>query len=128
MTGPQLAALRPRVKSPFFDGLAPRELDEVLRAARQCRYRAGAVVASQGTPANSLFLLVSGRRSLFYPHAGRPKDRAHVAARGGSNWRSRFAEPAFRLHRQHRDRKRQHNIGLGEAGHPPTGHTLSAIT
>lgn len=65
MTGPQLAALRPRVKSPFFDGLAPRELDEVLRAARQCRYRAGAVVASQGTPANSLFLLVSGRARFF---------------------------------------------------------------
>jgi CRP/FNR family transcriptional regulator, nitrogen oxide reductase regulator len=66
MTGPQLAALRSRVKSPFLDGLAPRELDEVLGAARECRFLAGTVLASQGTPANSLFLLVSGRARFFF--------------------------------------------------------------
>jgi CRP/FNR family transcriptional regulator, nitrogen oxide reductase regulator len=65
MTGPQLAALRPRVKSPFLDGLAPRELDDVLSSARKCRFLAGTVLASQGTPANSLFLLVSGRARFF---------------------------------------------------------------
>jgi CRP-like cAMP-binding protein len=66
MTGPQLASLRPRVKSPFLDGLAPRELDEILAAARECRFLAGTVLASQGTPANSLFLLVSGRARFFF--------------------------------------------------------------
>jgi CRP/FNR family transcriptional regulator, nitrogen oxide reductase regulator len=66
MTGPQLAVLRQRVKSPFLDGLAPRELDEILAAARECRFLAGTVLASQGTPANSLFLLVSGRARFFF--------------------------------------------------------------
>jgi CRP-like cAMP-binding protein len=65
MTGPQLAALRPRIKSPFLVGLAPRDLDEVLATARECRFLAGTVLASQGTPANSLFLLVSGRARFF---------------------------------------------------------------
>jgi CRP-like cAMP-binding protein len=65
MTGPQLAALRPQVKSPFLDGLAPRELDEVLAAGRECRFLAGTVLASQGTPANSLLLLVNGRARFF---------------------------------------------------------------
>ncbi|MFL6310523.1 MAG: Crp/Fnr family transcriptional regulator [Terriglobales bacterium] len=66
MTGQQLAVLRQRVKSPFLDGLAPRELDEILAAARECRFLAGTVLASQGTPANSLFLLVSGRARFFF--------------------------------------------------------------
>ena len=65
MTGPQLAALRPQVKSPFLDGLAPRELDEVLAAGRECRFLAGTILASQGTPANSLLLLVNGRARFF---------------------------------------------------------------
>jgi CRP-like cAMP-binding protein len=65
MTGPQLAALRPRVKSPFLDGLAQHELNEVLGAARECRFLAGTILASQGTPANSLFLLLSGRARFF---------------------------------------------------------------
>ncbi len=66
MTGPQLTALRSRVKSPFLHGLAPHELDEVLAAARESRFLAGAVLASQETPANSLFLLVSGRARFFF--------------------------------------------------------------
>jgi CRP-like cAMP-binding protein len=65
MTGPQLAALRPRVKSPFLVGLAQHELNEVLGAARECRFLAGTILASQGTPANSLFLLLSGRARFF---------------------------------------------------------------
>jgi CRP-like cAMP-binding protein len=66
MTGPQLAALRPSAKSPFLDGLAPRELDEVLGASRECRFLAGTVLASQDTPANSLFLLLRGRARFFF--------------------------------------------------------------
>jgi hypothetical protein len=61
MTSPQSAASRLRIKSPFIDGLTPRELDEVLAAARECRFFAGTVLASQSTPANLFFLLVSGR-------------------------------------------------------------------
>ena len=65
MTAPQLAALQPRIKAPFLDGLAPLELQAVLAAARECHFHAGTVIASQGTPANSLFLLVKGRARLF---------------------------------------------------------------
>jgi CRP-like cAMP-binding protein len=67
MTSSQLAALRLRVKSPFLDGLAPRDLDEVLAAGRECRFFAGTVLASQGTPANSLFLLGRARFFLLTP-------------------------------------------------------------
>lgn len=65
MTAPQLAATQPRVKSPFLEGLAPHEVKEILSAARECRFLAGTVVASQGTPANSVFLLIKGRARFF---------------------------------------------------------------
>ena len=55
-----------RFKSAFFEGLAPHELSHVLSSARQCRYRAGAVVASQGMPANSLYVLARGRARFFF--------------------------------------------------------------
>ncbi|HLK53027.1 MAG TPA: cyclic nucleotide-binding domain-containing protein [Candidatus Angelobacter sp.] len=65
MSAAQLAAIQPRIKSPFFEGLAPLEVETVLAAARECHFRAGAVIASQGTPANSVFLLVRGRARFF---------------------------------------------------------------
>lgn len=65
MAAPQLAALQPRIKAPFLEGLAPLEVETVLAAARECRYQAGTVVASQGTPANSVFLLIKGRARFF---------------------------------------------------------------
>ena len=58
--------IQARVKSPFFDGLAPQELSHVLSSARECRYQPGTVVISQGTPANSLYVLVSGRARFFF--------------------------------------------------------------
>lgn len=61
----KLAAAPPPVKSPFLEGLAPQELNTVLAAARQCHFRAGTVVATQGTPADSLFLIVRGRARYF---------------------------------------------------------------
>lgn len=61
----KLAAARAQVKSPFLEGLAPPELDTVLAAARQCHFQAGTVVATQGTPADSLFLIVRGRARFF---------------------------------------------------------------
>lgn len=65
MSAPQLAAIQPRIKSPFFEGLSPLEVETVLGAARECHFRAGAVIASQGTPANSVFLLIRGRARFF---------------------------------------------------------------
>jgi CRP-like cAMP-binding protein len=66
MTFSQRADVLARSKSPFFDGLAPQELSHVLSSARECRYRAGTVVISQGTPANSLYVLVRGRARFFF--------------------------------------------------------------
>jgi CRP/FNR family transcriptional regulator, nitrogen oxide reductase regulator len=66
MTFPQRAEVLARVKSPLFDGLAPHELLHVMSSARECRYRAGTVVSSQGTPANSLYVLVKGRARFFF--------------------------------------------------------------
>lgn len=65
MTVSQGTNVQTQFKSPFFDGLAPHELSHVLSSARECRYRAGAILASQGTPANSLFVLVKGRARFF---------------------------------------------------------------
>ncbi|HEY2116021.1 MAG TPA: Crp/Fnr family transcriptional regulator [Candidatus Angelobacter sp.] len=65
MTFSQRVDVHAQFKSPFFDGLAPEELSHVLSSARECRYRAGAIVASQGTPANSLYVLVKGRARFF---------------------------------------------------------------
>ena len=65
MTFSQRADIQAQFKSPFFEGLAPHELSHVLSSARECRYQAGAVVASQGAPANSLYVLVKGRARFF---------------------------------------------------------------
>ena len=65
MAAPQLAVKQPRVKAPFLEGLAPLEVETVLAAARECHYQAGTIIASQGTPANSVFLLVRGRARFF---------------------------------------------------------------
>lgn len=65
MTFSKRADVQAKFKSPFFDGLAPHELSDVLSSVRECHYRAGVVVASQGTPANSLYVLVRGRARFF---------------------------------------------------------------
>jgi len=66
MTFSKRADIQGKFKSPFFDGLAPHELSEVLSSARQCHYRAGAVVTSQEMPANSLYVLARGRARFFF--------------------------------------------------------------
>ena len=66
MTFSQREDSQVRFKSAFFEGLAPHELSHVLSSARQCHYRAGAVVASQGMPANSLYVLARGRARFFF--------------------------------------------------------------
>ena len=46
-------------------GLAPRELDTVLRGATKRHFRANSVVIRQGDPASHLFLLTRGRARYF---------------------------------------------------------------
>src|SRR6185437_15661632 len=57
----KLASPQVPVNSSFLEGLAPQELDAVLAAASKRRYRAGAVVAYHGTPADCFFMLLKGR-------------------------------------------------------------------
>lgn len=64
MTTRELAVAM-HVKSPFLEGLAQSEVKAVLAAARPFHYPAGAVVAVQGMPATSMFLLVKGRARFF---------------------------------------------------------------
>jgi CRP-like cAMP-binding protein len=58
--------------SRFLAGLGPAERRSVLKAAKERRYPAGAVITSQGAPAAELFLVASGRaRSFFTTRDGR---------------------------------------------------------
>jgi len=57
----KLATMQAAVKSPFLEGLAPQESNAVLSAASKRRYRAGAVVSYEGTPADYFFMLARGR-------------------------------------------------------------------
>jgi CRP/FNR family transcriptional regulator, nitrogen oxide reductase regulator len=66
MLAPRIAADSSDVKSRFLDGLSTGELETVLAAARRRRYLARSVVVNQGTPADHLFLLKSGRARYFY--------------------------------------------------------------
>lgn len=61
----KLDAAREQIESPFLEGLAPQEFDAVLAEARPCRFQAGTVVASQGTPADTVFVIVKGRARYF---------------------------------------------------------------
>lgn len=65
MTFSQRVNGQDKFKSPFFEGLAPRELSDVLSSARECHYPAATIVTSQGMPANSLYVLVKGRARFF---------------------------------------------------------------
>ncbi len=65
MASSGLAVVPARVKSPFLEGLAPAELATVLAVARKVHFPAGTVIAAQGTPANSMFLLIRGRARFF---------------------------------------------------------------
>ena len=65
MTVAQVVAVRAQIKSTFFEGLAPAELDAVLAGARYSRFPAGTVVCAQGMPANRMFLIVRGRARYF---------------------------------------------------------------
>lgn len=61
----KFAALETRVQSPFLDGMVQSEVNAVLAAAAQRRFRAGSVVANQDMPADHLYVLVKGRARYF---------------------------------------------------------------
>src|SRR6516164_166007 len=64
METPKIIHFR-KIKSPFFDGLAPAEVKAIVSAGRQQRYLAKSVIVNQGHMAHHFFLLLSGRARYF---------------------------------------------------------------
>lgn len=60
------AAAAGHLRSPFLDGLAAADLNVILAAATPRRLLARSIVANQGSPADSLFLLTEGRARFFF--------------------------------------------------------------
>src|SRR5246127_5199993 len=54
------------LKSRFFEGLSPLDLNGILAAAKQRHFASNSVVVNQGNPANHLFLLTRGRARFFF--------------------------------------------------------------
>jgi CRP/FNR family transcriptional regulator, nitrogen oxide reductase regulator len=52
--------------SSFFDGLAAEDRKKILAAAKSRRFAANSVITNQGHPADSLFLLTTGRARYFF--------------------------------------------------------------
>lgn len=61
----EFTCLESGVRPRFFDGLDINDVQIVLAAARLCRFPAGTIVATQGTPADSVFLIARGRARFF---------------------------------------------------------------
>lgn len=54
------------LNSPFFEGLAPRDIQTILAAATPRRFFANSILYNQGEPVRSAYLLVEGRARYFY--------------------------------------------------------------
>lgn len=61
--------VRPEVKSRFFEGLSPVQIQEVLSAARQRRVFAKQVITHPGDPATHFYMLSSGTARWFLSSA-----------------------------------------------------------
>jgi CRP-like cAMP-binding protein len=61
-----IVKLQSGLNSRFFEGLAANELDVIWAAAKERRYLANSVITNQGSPADYLFLLTSGRARHFF--------------------------------------------------------------
>lgn len=59
------AAVGANLKSRFFEGVSPPDVQIILAAARPRRFLANSVVVNQGHPADYLFLLRKGRARYF---------------------------------------------------------------
>ncbi|HKM91538.1 MAG TPA: Crp/Fnr family transcriptional regulator [Candidatus Acidoferrales bacterium] len=65
MAAPGILSTCSKLHSRFLDGLAPRDLERILAAAKHRRYLANSVIVNQGNPADHLFLLTKGRARFF---------------------------------------------------------------
>jgi len=65
MSAPGTAVASSALRSRFLEGLAPRDLQILLSAAKQLKFCANSVVVNQGDPADHFFLLTQGRVRYF---------------------------------------------------------------
>jgi CRP/FNR family transcriptional regulator, nitrogen oxide reductase regulator len=65
MPAPEPAAVATELKSRLLDGLARRDIEVILAAARRRHIPANSVVLNEGDPADHLFLLTKGRARFF---------------------------------------------------------------
>jgi CRP/FNR family transcriptional regulator, nitrogen oxide reductase regulator len=65
MTALEIRAVDVPPSTELLRGLERREIDEILAAARLCRFRASSVITHQGDRADQLFLLWKGRARYF---------------------------------------------------------------
>jgi len=66
MITPRESVLGVSLTSPFFDGLAARQIRSILEAATPRRFMANSVLFNQGEPVHSAYLLMEGRARHFY--------------------------------------------------------------
>jgi CRP-like cAMP-binding protein len=72
MASPGIAAVSTDWISSFLDGLARRDRERVLAAAKTRRFTANSVITYQGHPAERLFMITKGRARYFFDeHGGR---------------------------------------------------------
>ena len=77
MTTPELLRTVTKLRPPFLEDLAPRDIGEILAAAKQLRFLANSVVTNQGHPATRLFMVLSGGARSFYLTQGGQKLHVH---------------------------------------------------
>lgn len=65
MTASEIAARVSELAPRFLEGLAPRDLAVILRAATLRRFQAHSLIANEGRLANKLFLILEGRARTF---------------------------------------------------------------
>jgi CRP/FNR family transcriptional regulator, nitrogen oxide reductase regulator len=65
MAASEILARVAKLAPKFFEGLRSNELAAVLKAATVRRFRANTVIATEGEPADKLFLVLEGRARTF---------------------------------------------------------------
>ena len=65
MSASEVAARVSALAPKFLEGLAPREIAEVLGAAKLQQYRANSLLAREGDRADTVFLVLEGRARTF---------------------------------------------------------------
>jgi CRP-like cAMP-binding protein len=65
MTIAEVTALVNKLAPKFFEGISPRDISHILRAARLRRFQAHSVIAIEGHRADKLFLILEGHARTF---------------------------------------------------------------